>query len=83
MDGAPWHRSYKLKIPSNIEIVYLPPYSPELNPIERFWLHIKRHTIKNKFYDSIKDLENDVARFVVDIHHSLLASICSCNYLFN
>lgn len=37
MDGAGWHRSKDLIIPANIEIVYLPPYSPELNPVERFW----------------------------------------------
>ena len=42
-----WHRSKDLIIPANIEIEYLPPYSPELNPVERFWEHIKRYTIRN------------------------------------
>jgi transposase len=35
MDGARCHHSKALQIPSNIEIIYLPPYSPELNPVER------------------------------------------------
>lgn len=39
MDGAGWHKSKALKIPDNIVIFYLPPYSPELNPVERLWLY--------------------------------------------
>lgn len=34
MDGARWHKSKDLVVPANIEINYLPPYSPELNPVE-------------------------------------------------
>jgi transposase len=34
LDGAGWHRSTELKIPDNIRLVHLPPYSPELNPVE-------------------------------------------------
>ena len=45
MDGARWHHSKELKIPPNIEIIYLPPYCPELNPVERLWLYIKQNTI--------------------------------------
>ena len=37
MDRAGWHCSKKLKIPSQIELIYMPPYSPELNPVERLW----------------------------------------------
>ena len=33
------------------------PYSPELNPVERFWLFIKSQTIRNKIYESLQDLE--------------------------
>jgi transposase len=35
MDGAGWHKSKSLEIPKNITIFFLPPYSPELNPVER------------------------------------------------
>jgi transposase len=37
MGGAGWHTSKGLKVPPNIRIVLLPPYSPELNPVERLW----------------------------------------------
>jgi transposase len=50
MDWAGWHKAKNLQVPDNIEIILLPPYSPELNPVERFWQHIKQNTIKNKIY---------------------------------
>jgi hypothetical protein len=41
LDGAGWHGSKALRVPSNITLVPLPPYSPELNPVERVWLYLK------------------------------------------
>lgn len=83
MDGAGWHKSKDLKIPDSISIMYLPPYSPELNPVERLWLHIKQRTIKNKIYDCLDDLENAVCSFVKNISAQNFASICSIDYLHN
>jgi len=40
LDNASWHRTKKLEW-GNIEPLYLPPYSPDLNPIERIWLNVK------------------------------------------
>lgn len=60
MDGAGWHKSKDLEVPKTIEIVYLPPYSPELNPIEKLWEYVKSHTIKNKIYEAIEELERVV-----------------------
>jgi transposase len=38
LDGAGWHRSGgRLRVPSNITLLHLPPYSPELNPVETVW----------------------------------------------
>jgi len=82
IDGAAWHRSLGLKVPSNIEIVYLPPYSPELNPVERLWLYIKQAILKNRIYESISDLEDALCHF---IQHSLtvpvIKSLCNAHYL--
>ena len=37
MDNAIWHKSSTLEIPSNIELAFIPPYIPEMNPIEQVW----------------------------------------------
>ena len=47
LDQAGWHKSQGLLVPENIELVYLPPYSPELNPVERLWQWLKRHSLRN------------------------------------
>jgi len=53
LDGAGWHFAHSLKIPPNISLCRLPPYSPELNPIERLWLWIKqRHLSFRHFADT-------------------------------
>jgi transposase len=41
MDQAGWHKSKDLVIPDKIEIAYLPPYSPDLKSVERFWNIVK------------------------------------------
>ena len=41
LDGAGWHGSNALVVPDNITLVALPPYSPECNPVERIWLHLR------------------------------------------
>ena len=42
LDGAGWHSTKALSVPANITLVPLPPYSPELNPVERVWLYLKQ-----------------------------------------
>lgn len=83
MDGASWHKSKDLRVPKNIKIIYLPPYSPELNPTERLWEHIKRHTIKNKIYQTIESLKNCVGDFLNDLNSETIRSLCEFNYLYN
>ena len=42
LDRAGWHTARKLVVPSNVTLVWLPPYSPQLNPVERVWLFLYR-----------------------------------------
>lgn len=83
VDGAGWHKSKDLIVPSNIELVYLPPYSPELNPIERLWLYIKKVTIRNRIYETIEDLEEIVCDFINGLQEVTVRNICNLDYLFS
>ena len=56
LDQAGWHVSKTLKVPDNITLLHLPPYSPELNPIERLWLYLKSHYWSNRIYMDYDDL---------------------------
>lgn len=81
LDGAAWHKAGKLKKRQNIEFVYLPPYSPELNPVERFWEYLKGNTIKNKAFDTLACLEEEISSFIRGITTDVVSSVCHVNYL--
>jgi len=83
MQQSRWHKAKDLVVPANIEILYLPPYSPELNPAERLWEHLKSETIKNKVYNTIGQLEIAVSSSIKNLNTSLIQSICCMNYLLN
>jgi hypothetical protein len=76
MDGAGWHKSKDLIIPKNIQIVLLPPYCPELNPVERLWKHIKDNVIKNKVFETLLELELAVCKFVRNLSNDVVKSLC-------
>lgn len=50
LDNAGWHVAKDLQVPPNISLLPLPPYSPELNPIERLWCWLKEHHLSNRVY---------------------------------
>lgn len=82
MDCAGWHKSSRLIIPSNIEIVYLPAYSPDLNPIERLWLYIKQLVLRNRIYDNLDFLEQAVCECIKSIVPQIIRTVCCAKYLF-
>ena len=49
LDGAGWHRESCLNIPASMRLVSLPPYSPELNPVEHIWDGCVRNTLATWF----------------------------------
>lgn len=59
-DGAPAHRTQKLRIPSGLKLINFPAYTPELNPSERLWSQVKEG-IANERQESINELEEKIA----------------------
>ena len=79
LDGAGWHKSQGLVVPSNITLLALPPYSPELNPVERIWHYLRSHWLANSVFTSLADImdacETAWNRFAAD--HALIRSLCA------
>jgi len=89
LDNGAFHKAKKLKIPENIKLVFLPPYSPELlvlsevevNPAEKIWGRFKR-AFTNKLFKSLEEISlfiNDTAK---GIDKSTVISTCAYNYIF-
>jgi transposase len=58
-DNAPCHKPKVLHSISGLTIIYLPPYSPELNPVERFFEEIRRST-SNSLFTTLDDIEKRI-----------------------
>ena len=64
IDNAPWHRGKLIDevmaANPHLEFKRLPSYSPQLNPIERFWKALRRRATHNRLFDTIADLKKSV-----------------------
>lgn len=81
MDGAGWHKSRALSVPDNITILILPPYAPELNPVERLWAYLRSHYLANRVYRDYQHLLDAGAKAWQQLTPQTLQSVCACTYL--
>ena len=51
LDGAGWHRGGELIVPANISLLELPPYAPELNPVENIWQFLRANWLAISVFD--------------------------------
>ena len=83
LDQAGWHNAQDLRVPKNIELVYLPAYSPELNPVERLWQWLKRHSLRNQFHANLESVMNATQKCFQQTTRHFLMSLCRCQYLLH
>ena len=50
LDGAGWHIAADITVPSNISLIFLPPYAPQLNPVERIWLYLRERFLSLRLF---------------------------------
>jgi hypothetical protein len=57
VDGAGWHQlGGRLKLPPNLSLLHLPPYSPELNPVENIWAYLRGNKLSNRVFAGYNDV---------------------------
>lgn len=57
MDQAGWHIAGELEVPSNMRLMFLPPYSPELNPAEHLWKAIREDCFAHHVFNDLDAVE--------------------------
>jgi transposase len=82
LDNGAFHKSKTLKIPKNIALLFLPPYSPQLNPAEKIWLTLKRD-FTNRLFSSLGQLSDFITQALKKITQQNVKSICSFEYIFS
>lgn len=60
-----------------IELLFLPPYSPNLNLIERLWKFTKKHCLNSKYYSDFSSFQNGISDFLKNMHHTHAAELRS------
>jgi len=83
LDQAGWHGANALRVPDNITLLPLPPYSPELNPVERVWLFLKERFLSHRLhanYDAVADAASKAwNRLCAEVGR--LTSLCSYSWI--
>ena len=70
LDGAGRHKAKSLRVPGNLRLIALPPYAPELNPVEHLWDELREKCFLNRVFDSINALENHLEVSLREMEHT-------------
>jgi putative transposase len=82
-DGASWHRSGALVVPPNMRLGYLPPATPEMNPIEQIWSWIRRHGFKNEIFKTLDLVIDRLSDTICSLSMATVKSITGRDWICN
>jgi transposase len=82
LDNGAFHKSKTLTIPENIGLIFLPPYSPELNPAEKIWANLKRK-FANKFCKTLDDVSQFISESIITLDKNVVRKTCDYQYVFS
>ena len=82
-DMASWHRAKALKIPSNIRLVFLPPATPEMNPIEQIWKEIRNRGFKNEVFSTLEKVVDRLCDTINSLTKETVKSITGRDWILS
>jgi transposase len=82
-DGAGFHTGAELVVPSNVSLIQLPPYSPELNPVENLWHYLRAHHWSNRPYRDYDELQEEAVRSLCAVREDTetIKTVCNAPYI--
>ena len=81
LDGAGWHISHDLVVPHNVTLLRLPPYAPELNPVERVWLYLRERYLSHRLHANYQAILDAVCAAWRQLTPQRLQSLCGYPWL--
>lgn len=82
-DGAAWHKSKGLSISHNIRLVFIPPYTPEMNSIEQIWREIRTQGFRNEIFASLDKVVDRLCETIQNLTKDTIKSITGRNWLLS
>ena len=74
LDNSGAHTAHQINIPDNIQLLFQPPYSPELNPIERLWKFIKDQ-LAWQLWTDLEELTSEIEFHIRQLTKPIVASL--------
>lgn len=82
-DGAVWHKSGSLVIPENIKLIFIPPYTPEMNPIEQIWKEIRKRGFKNEAFQTLQKVIERLCDTICSLSKDAIRSITGRDWILS
>ena len=80
-DGAAWHKSGTLEVPENIVLFHIPPYTPEMNPIEQIWKEIRKRGFRNEVFASLEKVVDRLCDTICSLTPNTIFSITGRDWI--
>ena len=82
-DGAAWHKSESLQVLENIELFYIPPYTPEMNPIEQIWKELRKLGFRNEIFATLEKVVDRLCDTICRLSSILIRSITGREWIID
>ena len=82
VDGASSHRSKELDVPPNVHLLQLPPYCPELNPVEHLWDHVREKACANRYFEKLSEVMERVVNELAKLAQGTLSTAKRVSQMF-
>jgi putative transposase len=80
-DGAAWHKANALEVPENIRLLFLPPATPEMNPIEQIWKEIRKRGFLNEIFQTLDKVIDRLCDTICSLSRNLIHSITARDWI--
>lgn len=80
-DDAAWHKSRTLKVFPNIELMFIPPYTPEMNPIEQIWKEQRARSFHNEVFQTLEKVLDRLCETICHLSAETIASITGRDWI--
>lgn len=80
-DGAAWHKSKALKLPENIVLFHIPPYTPEMNPIEQIWKELRKRGFRNEIFSTLEKVVDRLCDAIRTLSNQVISNITGRDWI--
>ena len=80
-DGAAWHKSKAMQVPKNIKLLSIPPYTPEMNPIEQIWRELRTQCFRNEVFATLEKVVDRLCQTINNLTPETVSSITKRDWI--